>query len=684
MKNRNRILCGIVSICLLITALFVGCNRAFPSESAGTVSATQSATGGIDTTNTQAQTTQEESGSAAEAVVPLPSQKGGNTVKILENRIMNLNLSGEVGRILAANEQNWVQKILEDNPGLFEGFLNPQNGKIGKCMWHGEFPGKLLTGIAQTYLTHRDPETQKVGDRFVETFGKAQNEDGYLGPWKRNQQFERDVSSSNLGKWDTWGQYHCIYGLYRWYQVTGNRQALEIAQRALDNIYDHFITGNISLVAQNWAECNLAIGHAFALFYEETGEEKYLQAAERIVNQDWKDTYLDFYSKTTLSCNWMDAALAGKPYYASGQPRWEGLYALETLATLYRITGKEEYNTALANLWWGMVQNDRHNTGSFGTGEGATGNLYGAGSETCNTVAWMAFSTEYLAISRDSRVADELELSFFNATLGSLLDGERNFTYMNNSDGTREAARITLEGHSYLGARDMSCCQANGNRGLSQLTEWALLSRGDSLYLNYYGQSGIETRLESGHRVEIAQETEYPRNGQIRIRVNTDCERVLTLNLRIPAWSVNTRLTVNGEELSVCAGQYASISRVWSPDDTIELVLDMAPHFWVSDQTTMSFRVSAYTGPILLAFRTSDDVRATSRFNVEDLRNLTAVPGDGLVNFASRTATEKDVMLTDYYTAGKHGEAYVSWLVCISDMTPIKPDQNTVPIWCNR
>ena len=159
---------------------------------------------------------------------------------------------------------------------------------------------------------------------------------------------------------------------------------------------------------------------------------------------------------------------------------------------------------------------------------------------------------------------------------------------------------------------------------------------------------------------------------------------MLTLNLRIPAWSVNTRLTVNGEELSVCAGQYASISRVWSPDDTIELVLDMAPHFWVSDQTTMSFRVSAYTGPILLAFRTSDDVRATSRFNVEDLRNLTAVPGDGLVNFASRTATEKDVMLTDYYTAGKHGEAYVSWLVCISDMTPIKPDRNTVPIWCNR
>ena len=77
-------------------------------------------------------------------------------MKILENRITNLNLSGEVGRILAANEQNWVQKILEDNPGLFEGFLNPQNGKIGKCMWHGEFPGKLLTGIVQTYLTHRD------------------------------------------------------------------------------------------------------------------------------------------------------------------------------------------------------------------------------------------------------------------------------------------------------------------------------------------------------------------------------------------------------------------------------------------------------------------------------------------------------------------------------------------------
>ena len=94
-----------------------------------------------------------------------------------------MNISGAVGAILTANEINWVQKILDDDPGLFAAFNDPEGNTLNKTMWHGEFPGKLLTGIAQTYLLHRDEKTKAVGDRFVEAFKKAQRADGYLGPW---------------------------------------------------------------------------------------------------------------------------------------------------------------------------------------------------------------------------------------------------------------------------------------------------------------------------------------------------------------------------------------------------------------------------------------------------------------------------------------------------------------------
>lgn len=523
-----------------------------------------------------------------------------------------------------------------------------------------------------------------MGNTFVEKLKAVQLPSGYLGPWPQNLMFDKDVSPSSWGKWDTWGQYHCIYSLYRWYQVTGNTDALEVAIRALDNIYDYFITGNKSIAAQNWAECNLAIGHAFALFYEETGNEKYLAAAERLVNRDWNDPYTDFYTNSKLSCSWMKAALDGKAYYESGQPRWEGLHSLQTLPILWRITGKEEYKTALDNLWWGIYENDRHNTGSFGTGECATGNLYGSGSKTCNTVAWMAFSTDYLAVSRNSRVADELELSFFNATLGSLLEGERNFTYMNDSNGTRKPARRVLENHSYKNARDMSCCQANGNRGLTQITEWALLEDGTDLYLNYYGDSEIVTTLQNGYTVTIRQETIYPKNGNIKIQVKTDFEGELAINLRIPAWSENTVLKLNGQAVNTTPGTYCTIKRIWKNTDTLELTLDMTPHFWVSDETLNASKVSVYTGPVLLAYRSGNGVYANARFNIEDLKSLKPCDGEGIVNFKTVTATGKEVTLTDYYTAGRNGKTFVSWINCPSGITPLKSHRNGPAIWCNR
>lgn len=598
----------------------------------------------------------------------------------LHNSVINMNLRGSVGEILTENENNWVKKILNDNPGLFDGFLNKEDENIFKTMWHGEFPGKLLTGIAQTYLLHNDSEIRNIGDLFTEHFKQVQEEDGYLGPWSESKRFEADVTDTSLGKWDTWGQYHCIYGLYRWHQVTGNREALNIAKKAIDCIYRHFIIGGVSVAAQNWAECNLAIGHAFALFYEETGDKRYLDAAERLVNEDWNHTYRDFYTGKELCCGWMKAALSGKAYFESGQPRWEGLYALETLATLCRVTGKEAYRKALDNLWWGIYETDRHNTGSFGTDEGATGNLYGAGSETCNTVAWMAFSTEYLKISRDSRVADELELSFFNAALGSLLAGERNFTYMNNSDGSREPARTVLANQSYAGARDMSCCQANGNRGLTQIAEWALLTSKNTLYLNYYGDCSIEAQTQNGCLITVSQETAYPRNGNICIRISTDCPDELSVKLRIPSWSENTVVTVNGNAVKAIAGTYCTVKRKWDERDEINLKLDMSPHFWIMENEREKF--SAYSGPLLLAFRTSNSLPAETHMDIRQLRNMTPTDGEGLVHFTVTAENGKTVELTDYYTAGKN--AFVTWLFCVSEKTPLPSKRYKVPVWCNR
>ena len=123
----------------------------------------------------------------------------------LYNTVTEFRVGGHLGERLDANERSWIQPLLENNPNLFGAFMRPDSNRLFKCMWHGEFPGKILTGVAQTYLTSHAPETRAVGDRMVDSLARAQREDGYLGPWSDRERFD------NLPeKWDTWGHYPCM------------------------------------------------------------------------------------------------------------------------------------------------------------------------------------------------------------------------------------------------------------------------------------------------------------------------------------------------------------------------------------------------------------------------------------------------------------------------------------------
>lgn len=573
---------------------------------------------------------------------------------------------GAVGAVLRAHEKNWVQQIPREEPGLFGAFADREGNDLFKTMWHGEFPGKMLTGLALVYAMTGDAATRCAGDALAEGLISTQAADGYLGPWCAARRFEgcTDTAFSHwgdwdtYGRWDTWGHYHCIYGLYRWYKLTGDRRCLDAAVRALDLIYDHFIAQRRSLVLQNWAECNLAIGHTFALFYAETKKPEYLQAAKHIVHTEWDEEYMDYYTRKKLCCGWLTAAKNGVPFGLSGQPRWEGLYSLQTLAVLYETTGDAQYLNAVCALWRDMAATDRHNTGSFGTGEGATGDVYGAGSETCNTVAWMAFSTDVLRLTKDPRIADELELAFLNAALGSLLAGERNFTYMNDSDGCRAPAREVLKEQSYTGARDMSCCQANGTRGLAQVADWALLCGGGDAWINYYGECTMQWNTPADRTVHLEQLTAYPAQGTVTLVLHLPQPERFALHLRIPQWSQNTALAVNGIPCTAAAGSYHTLIREWHDGDTVTLSLDMTPHFWPHAKEA---KFSVYRGPLLLARRT-DGKTPPPRFTAQAFLAAAPVCTDALSAWQVSAADGTAYCFTDYYSAGKDGAPFISWI----------------------
>lgn len=128
------------------------------------------------------------------------SASGEEMPNILRNEALSFEVGGHVGERLSANEKTWLVPLLENNPDLFGAFLRPDSNTLFKCMWHGEFPGKILAGVAQTYLATRNPATLTVGRRMTELLAHSQRSDGYLGPWSDRERFDNPPE-----KWDTWG-----------------------------------------------------------------------------------------------------------------------------------------------------------------------------------------------------------------------------------------------------------------------------------------------------------------------------------------------------------------------------------------------------------------------------------------------------------------------------------------------
>src|SRR6266498_4665536 len=201
--------------------------------------------------------------------------------------------------------------------------------------------------------------------------------------------------------------------------------------------------------------------------------------------------------------------------------------------------------------WWSIVKLDRHNNGGFSSGEQAQGNPYHQGAiETCCTIAWIALSVEMLRLTAHSIVADELELSTLNSVLGLHSPNGRWVTYNTPMDRTRKASAHDIVFQARAGSPELNCCSVNGARGLGMIGDWALMASGGGLLLNWYGPSTMTARLASGTAVKFTQETDYPRENQVRLKLASGQPVKFALKLRIPHWSRTTRVKLNGQPVN--------------------------------------------------------------------------------------------------------------------------------------
>jgi uncharacterized protein len=454
--------------------------------------------------------------------------------------------------------------------------------------WQGEFWGKWFTSATMAYNYRQNPEYRKIIDAAVSGLIKTQDKGGRLSSY-----------TNDFGDWDIWGRKYALLGLVSYYDETGNQKALDAAAKALDDLIS--VTGpgkrKITETGLTLLESlsSSSVLEPVVLIYQRTGNPKYLEYAEYIVSL-WSEP--SNYNPRGMRL--VEDAIAGvDPVNISAPKAYEQMSCYEGMAELYRVTGNQDYLTALITYAHNLREKEIMIIGSGSSGElwldGANRQteLIEKPLETCVTTTWIKFCYQLLRITGDPVWADEMEITLYNAMLAAMMNEGHWWAYFTPLAGERTPS------HMQVPTCQSSCCVANGPRGLLTAPAWSVMRSENGPVVNLYAEGKWNYDLENGNNLVINQSTDYPRSGDIEITIKQDNPARYTMSLRIPAWSEKAIVRVNGDVMNARPGSYFNLTREWKSGDKITLSLDMRGR--VITAPSNRNQMAVMRGPIVLA-----------------------------------------------------------------------------------
>jgi DUF1680 family protein len=157
-------------------------------------------------------------------------------------------------------------------------------------------------------------------------------------------------------------------------------------------------------------------------------------------------------------------------------------------------------------------------------------------------------------------------------------------------------------------------------RLLASLNHYLATVADDTLRVHQYTSSRL-----TGADLDIEVATDYPWTGQVALRVLAAPSAARGLALRIPAWSTNTSVKINGHPERTVDPQagYLRLNQRWRPGDLITLHLDLTRGGLT--RTAVSMRYAA--APLLSAARSS--TASSKPTNSSALMSWPSVPACG-------------------------------------------------------
>lgn len=474
---------------------------------------------------------------------------------------------------------------------------------------------KWIEAAAYTLANGRDAALEETVDRLIEMIAQAQDADGYL-----NTRFtitDREKRWKNLLEGhELYCSGHMMEAACAYYEATGKRRLLDVMEKNAEHIYRRFVAEKTEGYPGH-PEIELAL----MKMYHATGNPHCLELAEHFINCRGQDP--SYYEKEKAGRDWSvwgnnpvdhDYQQCSKPVREQTEAvghAVRAVYLYTGMAELAAETGDEELFAACRRLWDNIVRRKMYITGGIGAtviGEAFSSeyDLPGdtAYAETCASIGLIFFARGMLANRLDREYADIMELALYNTVLaGMQLDGKR-FFYVNPLEVIPGISGVSPNRRHDLTQRPgwyaCACCPPNAARLISSVGQYAYGESGDTAYCHLYCAG--ETEFENG--MKLVCRTGYPYDFDIEYEVSGSGR----LAVRIPSWSAEYSLTVNGEKVAAeLTGGYAVVAV--ADGDRVKLVLDGSPRFvYASGKVpALSGKTAVCRGPLVYCFEGADN-----------------------------------------------------------------------------
>lgn len=580
-------------------------------------------------------------------------------------------------QVILAHCENWMERI-----GWIANFDRAAAGTVATNHSGIEFVDsevyKLLEAMAwELGRGHQ----QALADRYaalVARVASAQDEDGYL-----HTSFGRPGQRDRYSDLE-WG--HELYCFGHLIQAavarlrTGHDDGLvTVARRLVDHVYREFGPDGRPAVCGH-----PEIEAALVEFGRATGSAQAVELARLFVERRG--------TGTLATIEW------GQEYFQDDMPvRDATVLRGHAVRALYLASGALDVGIeandpglirAVEQQWANTVAKRTYITGGMGSHHqdeafGADYELPSdrAYSETCAGIASVMLSWRLLLRTGDSKYADLMERTLLNNVLASPREDGRGFFYTNtlhqrtastvpDDDSINVRALSTLRAPWF----EVSCCPTNVARTLASVELYFATATQDAVQIHQFGDIDIRTTLDCAGDIALSVRTGYPHEGSIRVEILEAPDREFGIELRIPSWATDARMSLNGHD--VPAGRV--LRRHFLAGDVVVLVLPMEPRITHPHPQIDAVRgtVAVERGPLVLC---AEDVDLPAGYTVNDITLDAAhglhTSGDGhtlarahlrhpsaaawpYADHHDTTSTGTvDLNLVPYYTWGNRGPA---------------------------